>query len=125
MKYAGYIVGRDGTVATSVPEHEVAIHTIGRNAQAIGIELINAGDGREPYADAQVNALAQLVDNVRRRWLIPLADVKGHEDLDNSTFRCAGRTVRRKQDPGPRFPWARFRQELGALERMQPVAARR
>ena len=104
-----YIVGPDGEIAASVPEDEVAIHAVGRNHTSIGIELINAGDGREPFPEAQVAALTKLVAQIKRRWRIPSHAVVGHDEVDHSTFACGGREVRRKQDPGPLFPWARLR----------------
>ncbi len=107
-----YIVGRDGEIADSVPEDEVAIHAVNHNAQAIGIELINAGDGQEGYPEAQLQALASLIKGIQGRWRIPASEVKGHEDVDRSTFECGGRTARRKQDPGPKFPWDQFKKEL-------------
>jgi N-acetyl-anhydromuramyl-L-alanine amidase AmpD len=111
-----YIVGRDGTVAASVPEDEVAVHTIGHNDRSIGIELINAGDGVDPYPPEQVAALATLVHAIRVRWSIPLTEVKGHAELDRTTFQCGGQSVRRKQDPGPLFPWDRLQLDLLAAE---------
>lgn len=104
-----YIVGPDGEVARSVPEDEIAIHTVGRNEASIGIELVNAGDGREPYPEAQLKALSNLIGEIRRRWRLPKTAVIGHDEVDHSVFTCGGRQVRRKQDPGPLFPWARFR----------------
>jgi N-acetylmuramoyl-L-alanine amidase len=103
-----YIVGPDGTIAASVPEGEVAIHTVGHNETSIGIEMINRGDGREPFPDAQVAAMVRLVDGIRRRHNIPIELIKRHSDVDTSTIPCAGQPVRRKQDPGPAFPWDRF-----------------
>lgn len=120
-----YIVDRDGTVAASVPEDEIAAHTIGRNEQSIGIELINAGDGVDPYPPEQVAALARLVHTIRKRWSIPLAEVKGHAEVDHTTFQCGGRSVRRKQDPGSLFPWDRLRLGLLAAEADAPARARR
>ena len=107
-----YIVDRDGTVLKSLAEDEVAIHTVGHNENAVGIELINHGDGQEPYPEVQLQALAQLVKGIQQRWHIPLAQVKGHEDVDRSTFQCAGKSVRRKQDPGPLFPWDKVKAQL-------------
>lgn len=111
-----YIIGRDGEVAASVAEDEVAIHAIDRNERSIGIELINDGDGRDPFPAAQLDALARLVHAIRTRWSIPLSEVRGHAEVDHSTFHCAGRSVRRKQDPGPLFPWDRLRLDLVAAE---------
>ncbi len=120
-----YIVAPDGAVAASVPENETAFHARDRNETSIGIELINAGDGREPYTEAQLDALATLVHGIRTRWQIPLAEIKGHEQVDHSTFQCAGRTHRRKQDPGPLFPWDRFHLDLLVAETDRPLAAGR
>lgn len=119
-----YIVGRDGEIARSVPENEVAIHTVGHNDAAIGIELINAGDGREPYPKEQIDALVKLIRGIQQRWRIPVSEVKGHEDVDRSTFTCNGRQVRRKQDPGAQFPWDRFRRELQVAGGQPPVKGR-
>ncbi|HEX4893578.1 MAG TPA: peptidoglycan recognition family protein [Hyphomicrobiaceae bacterium] len=112
-----YIVGPDGEVARSVPEDEVAFHAVDRNDDSIGIELINAGDGIEPFPEKQIAALRELVAGIQKRWRIPGLEVKGHEDVDRSTFVCGGQPVRRKQDPGPLFPWHTFRQELRLVER--------
>ncbi len=116
-----YIIGRDGQVAASVPEDEVARHTRDNNDRSIGIELINGGDGREPYPAEQVDRLVKLVRDVMARWRVPAAEVKGHDDVDHSTFRCGGEVVRRKQDPGPRFPWAEVRQRLRAADAGRPM----
>lgn len=112
-----YIVDRDGAVLKSVPENEVAIHTVGHNENAVGIELINHGDGLEPYPEVQVQALAKLVKEVQQRWRVPVNQVKGHEDVDHSTFRCAGKSARRKQDPGPLFPWTKVKAQLQTAEK--------
>lgn len=116
-----YIVGQDGQVLKSVPEDEIAIHAVNHNDQAIGIELINAGDGREPYPEAQVRAVTKLIREIQARWRIPLAQVKGHEEVDRSQFACGGRQVRRKQDPGPLFPWNRVKAELRIAEGNPPT----
>lgn len=115
-----YIVERTGEVLASVPEGEVAIHAVGHNVQSIGIELINAGDGRDPYPQIQIRALGHLISDIRRRHGIPLAQVKGHEQVDHSTIPCGGRQVRRKQDPGSQFPWDKLKLELILAEAGSP-----
>ena len=55
------------------------------------------------------------------RRQIPLVQVLGHEEVDQKTFSCGGRQVRRKQDPGPLFPWLQVKAELRKAE----IAARR
>lgn len=116
-----YIVGPDGEVARSVPEDEVAFHAVDHNEESIGIELINAGDGREPYPPEQIAALVELIGGIRKRWSIPLSEVKGHEDVDRSTFPCGGRQARRKQDPGPLFPWEAVRRDLRVADSIRRV----
>jgi N-acetyl-anhydromuramyl-L-alanine amidase AmpD len=103
-----YIIERDGRIARGVPENQVAVHTMDNNEASIGIELINRGDGSEPFPEPQVRALATLVVDIMRRRGLGLEALKRHSDIDHSTFTCAGRLVRRKQDPGPVFPWDSF-----------------
>jgi N-acetyl-anhydromuramyl-L-alanine amidase AmpD len=107
-----YIIGQDGAVARSVPEDEVAYHAVGHNQNSIGIELINAGDGRESFPQVQIAALARVIAGIRQRYRIPMWEVKGHSDVDHSMFACGGKEVRRKQDPGPAFPWDQFRLQV-------------
>ena len=107
-----YIIGRDGEIAKGVSERQVAIHTRGHNRTSIGIELINEGDGLVPFPEKQTAALIKLVRDIRRRHKIPLARILRHSDADHSTFRCGGRIVRRKQDPGASFPWNAFQAAL-------------
>lgn len=119
-----YIVGRDGSVVRSVPETEVAFHAIDHNDTSIGIELINGGDGVDPYPAEQIAALSRLLHGIRMRWAIPLGQIKGHEETDHTTFVCGGKNVRRKQDPGPLFPWDRLRLDLLVAEaELIPAAA--
>ena len=107
-----YIVGRNGRISKLVPENRVAIHTRGHNARSVGIEMINEGDGTKPYPEMQYRALLKLVQSIRARHKVPIGNVKRHSDVDHSTFRCGGKRVRRKQDPGPAFDWNRFRFDL-------------
>lgn len=114
-----YVVGRDGQVAAGVPEAVAATHATGWNQRAIGIELVNNGDGRDPFPAAQVEALVSLVRDIRSRHpAIAPERILGHSDVDASTFpasrfgdACAA--FRRKEDPGAAFPWVAFRALLG------------
>ena len=88
------------------------------NAASIGIEIVNPGfvdlpQGRVwgPYADAQIDALIPLVQDIVKRHAIPPERVLGHSDV----------APQRKQDPGPRFPWKRLA-DLGLVT--WPDAAR-
>lgn len=115
-----YYVDRDGSVHRYVPNERVAQHVRGRNAGSIGIELVNLGrfpdwfrtDRQamtEPYTDAQVWALIRLLERLKAE-LPGLRHIAGHEDLDRETVVATDdptRSVQRKLDPGPQFPWDR------------------
>jgi len=120
-----YIVGRDGRIARGVAENRVAIHARHHNRTSIGIEMINEGNGRVAFPKAQVAALVKLVRAIRRRHAIALSKILRHSDVDHSTFRCAGKRVRRKQDPGPAFDWKAFKAALRAPDGLRKLAKRR
>jgi N-acetylmuramoyl-L-alanine amidase len=125
-----YYIDRDGAIHQYIAVERVAHHTRGYNPRSIGIELVNTGrypdwlDSRrqgmdESYTDAQVGALIALLQQLQHnvpalRW------IAGHEDLDTTVVAASddpALTVRRKRDPGPRFPWARVLDAV-ALERL-------
>jgi len=125
-----YYIDRDGSVHRYVAPERVAHHTRGYNPRSIGIELVNTGryphwlDSRhqamdEEYAPAQIDALIGLLNALRER--IPtLVSIAGHEDLDTGEVEAsddASRKVRRKRDPGPKFPWPRVLESV-ALQRL-------
>lgn len=115
-----YYVDRDGAIVQYVPVERVAHHVRGHNAHSVGIELVNRGrwpdwfdsrhqDMTEAYPPAQVDALMALLAHLRA-MLPRLQRIAGHEDLDTGLVAAsddAARVVRRKLDPGPRFPWPR------------------
>ena len=115
-----YYVDRDGAVYQYISPARVAHHTRGYNPRSIGIELVNLGRypawlaaGHqamdEPYPSAQVDALVSLLQ-VLRGTHPSLRLIAGHEDLDATEVEASDdprRMVRRKRDPGPRFPWDR------------------
>ncbi|MEO6137037.1 MAG: N-acetylmuramoyl-L-alanine amidase [Luteimonas sp.] len=121
-----YYIDRDGAIHQYVCIDRIAHHTHGYNARSIGIELVNIGrypdwlDSRrqamhESYTDAQLIALVALLHDLQQavpnmKW------IAGHEDLDTADVPATDdpeRTVRRKRDPGPLFPWTRI---LGAVD---------
>lgn len=120
-----FYVDRDGSVHAWVPVERVAHHVRGHNPHSIGIELVNRGrfphwlDSTrqamdEPYPDAQVAALVGLLQELRAQ-LPALRAIAGHEDLDTEEVAASddpSRRVRRKRDPGPRFPWDRVLAEV-------------
>ena len=109
-----YVVGRDGAVAAGIPEAEAASHAVGWNQRSIGIELVNNGDGADPFPAAQVAALRQLVAGIRARHpAVTPERVLRHSDVDRTTFPAARHgeactAFRRKLDPGEAFPWDAF-----------------
>lgn len=98
---AHYLIGRDGRTVQLVPESDRAWHAgiswwggqTDINSASLGIELDN--NGREPFADAQIDALLTLLAEIRQRYNIPAANFIGHADVAPT----------RKDDPSALFPW--------------------
>ncbi|MEJ7768025.1 MAG: N-acetylmuramoyl-L-alanine amidase [Chitinophagaceae bacterium] len=63
------------------------------NSASIGIELDN--NGFESFPAPQINSLIQLLDTLKRRYSIPIANFIGHADIAPT----------RKNDPNIYFPW--------------------
>ncbi len=95
-----YVIGRDGRIEIGVPESEAATHAVGWNQRSIGIELVNNGDGSDPFSTAQIEALVRLVREVRGRHPAvtarPYLPAFGHRPVD-----VPGRPVRRGLHPVP------------------------
>lgn len=98
-----YMIDRDGTLRGSVPEDQVAHHVFGHSVRSIAIELINDGDGLDPFPDAQIQAVTALLQDIARRRGLSRDAVKRHSDLDHGRLPCDP-TQRRKVDPGPAYP---------------------
>ncbi len=98
-----YMIARDGTVRVSVPEEQLVRHVLRYSGRSIAIELINDGDGVDPYADAQLTSLVNLLRDIVRRRGITRADIKRHSDLDHGLLSC-DKSQPRKVDPGAAFP---------------------
>jgi N-acetylmuramoyl-L-alanine amidase len=127
-----YYIDTDGTIYRYVPDDRVANHTFGYNPHSIGIELSNPG--RYPhwgnsrhqqwtvsYTQAQIDALLALLRQLKHA-LPNLKFIAGHEDLDTRLEPASDDPkimLRRRQDPGPLFPWSDIVPASG-LERMRP-----
>ncbi|MBZ0222546.1 MAG: N-acetylmuramoyl-L-alanine amidase [Dokdonella sp.] len=130
-----YYIDTDGKVFRFVTDTRVAHHTFGYNPRSLGIELSNIGryphwgDSRHqafttPYTAAQIEALRALLAQLRQehanlRW------IAGHEDLDRRLEPASDDSsiqLRRRQDPGPLFPWPEVLEGSG-LERFEPPAS--
>lgn len=99
-----YMIGRDGQVVASIPENRVAYHVYHYSARSIGIELVNDGDGVEPFPEPQIAALVKLLRQLQIKYGIEASGIKRHSDLDHGKLPCAPQR-RRKVDPGVAFPY--------------------
>ena len=97
-----YMIDRDGTLRASVPEVQIAHHVYRFSERSIAIELINDGDGRDLFPEAQISALVHLLRDIRQRHAITRSSIKRHSDLDTAVLPC-DKTQRRKVDPGNAF----------------------
>ena len=96
-----YVICRDGTVYHMLHDYLRAHHagvskwgnTTDLNSSSIGIELDN--NGFEPFPDAQMNSLMQLLDRLKKAFNIPAPNFIGHGDIAPT----------RKNDPNWRFNW--------------------
>jgi N-acetylmuramoyl-L-alanine amidase len=100
-----YMIDRDGVLRKSIPEGQVAHHIYSFSARSIAIELINDGDGMDPFPEPQLTALVNLLLEIEERRGIGRNGVKRHSDLDTAVMPC-DRKKRRKVDPGAAFPFA-------------------
>jgi len=107
-----YVIDKKGQVEAGVPENQVANHAKGNNADSIGIELVNRGDGKDPYPDLQLGMLVAALRSITKRWGIDKSAIVGHAAVDERHFTCGGLEVKTKQDPGPAFPWNRVLQAI-------------
>ena len=98
---AHYVIGRDGSIHHMVNDYLRAWHAGGgkwgnvtdMNSCSVGIELDN--NGYEPFTDAQINSLLQVLESLKKRFAIPAANFIGHADF----------APVRKDDPDVYFPW--------------------
>lgn len=106
---AHYVVDEAGKIYSLVPEEHRAWHAGASswegegdvNARAIGIEIVNGGHdfGLPDFADAQIDAVIQLLKDIFARWPeLNAKRVVGHSDV----------APERKADPGEKFPWKRL-----------------
>lgn len=98
---AHYVICKDGTVQHMLNDYLRAWHAgAGKwgnltdiNSASIGIELDN--NGFEPFSEAQINNLLQVLKALKKKYNIPTANFIGHSDI------APGRKV----DPNRFFPW--------------------
>lgn len=98
---AHYVICRDGIVYHMLNDmfraHHAGISKWGNNSDlnssSIGIEVDN--NGSEPFNEAQINSLLELLGRLKRAYNIPDANFIGHADA------APGRKI----DPSRYFPW--------------------
>ena len=84
-----FVVGKDGKVIQMVPIERRAWHAgvshlngiSNVNSYSIGVEMVNRNDGRDPYPDAQYNAVAGIVRLLRTRLVIPDNRIVSHAKI--------------------------------------------
>ena len=98
---AHYVICKDGTVHHMLNDYLRAWHAgngkwgnvTDVNSSSIGIELDN--NGFEPFTEAQINNLLQVLKTLKKNYNIPAANIIGHADIAPT----------RKVDPNRFFPW--------------------
>lgn len=121
---AHYIIGKAGELVQCVPDERRAWHAgpsqfNGRekvNDFSIGIELVNAQTGKDPFTEAQYRTLALLTVDLMRRHCIPLAHLTGHRHVTNYPSI--------KRDPADNFDWRRYKRDVAALMSSPTVVVR-
>jgi N-acetylmuramoyl-L-alanine amidase len=102
---AHYVVGRDGRIVQMVDDTARAWHAgvselegvKGVNDFSVGIEIVNLNDGKDPYTDAQYDAVAAIIRHIRDQYDVPDSRIVSHEFV--------ARPPGRKSDPkGFDFP---------------------
>ena len=86
---AHFVVGRDGRVVQMVPLEKRAWHAgvstwdgmKDINNVSVGIEMVNLNDGKDPYPDAQYQAVAGIIRFVRSRYAVPDNNIVSHEQV--------------------------------------------
>ncbi|MBO9541408.1 N-acetylmuramoyl-L-alanine amidase [bacterium] len=109
-----YIVGKDGRIVQSVQDGKRSWHAgtsefKGRNDVndfSLGIEIVNAGTGSDPFPDSQYKSVIDLVAWMCQTYNIPVDRITGHKDIALPRGR--------KNDPAPNFDWNRVRSGVQA-----------
>lgn len=133
---AHYVITNGGSIYRLVPEDRKAWHAgKGRlpwetcpeydfNHRSVGIEIVNPGDGKTPFTDAQYRALEWLVPDIcKRLGLVSVGMAREHGDggivLSPNGKGWRGYVLGhrdvapgRKTDPADNFDWGRIRAAL-------------
>lgn len=115
---AHYVVGRNGEVYQMLNDYLRGWHAgAGKwgsvtdiNSVSLGIELDN--NGSEPFSDAQIYSLLNLLERLKITYNIPVANFLAHADIAPT----------RKNDPSVHFPWKRLAEKGFGLWPDEPLA---
>ncbi len=121
-----FYIDRDGRIEQWVELDRVAHHVANHNDNTVGIELVNLGrypdwldsnhqHWQEDMTEAQIEALVRLIQSLKAE-LPNLTRIAGHDQLDIRDVPAsddAAKSVRRKLDPGPDFPWPKVLEITG------------
>ena len=86
---AHFVVGKDGRIVQMVPIEKRAWHAgvstwdgvKDLNNVSVGIEMVNLNDGKDPYTEPQIQAVAGIIRFVRSRYLIPDDHIVSHAQI--------------------------------------------
>lgn len=99
-----YVIGRDGEIVQMLNDYVRGWHAgAGKwgsvtdlNSVSLGIELDN--NGSEPFSEAQIHSLLNVLDTLKTKYKIPTANFIAHSDIAPA----------KKVDPSAFFPWKRL-----------------
>ena len=104
---AHFTIGKDGSIVQHLSTFDRAWHAgVSVDAEnrrnvnhfSVGIEIVNKGDGSEPWTEEQLNAVEHIVSVLCRRH--PITQIVSHEFIAQPPGR--------KNDP-INFPWERMK----------------
>jgi N-acetylmuramoyl-L-alanine amidase len=104
---AHFTIGKDGAIIQHLSTYYRGWHAgVSRDAQdrqnvnnfSVGIEIVNAGDGKDTYTEVQLDAVEHIVSVLCRRF--PITQIVSHEFIAQPQGR--------KNDP-LNFPWERMK----------------
>ncbi len=104
---AHYVIGRDGKIVQMVKDQDKAWHAgtsafkgkTDINQNSIGIEIVNDGDGKQAYTEAQYKALEKLLPYLSSKYKIPTGNLTTHKAIATPKGR--------KVDPSSNFDFKR------------------
>lgn len=109
------ILGKNGYIMRCVSPLDSAWHagTFEWNNKAIGIEIVNRGDNKDPFPEKQMRALAFLVNRYMKTYGIKRANITDHKAVLSG-----------KIDMRDNFPWAKlwlYIKELNAVPEIPAI----